>query len=201
MINLIRRDAIIQKMLLLGFIPFVAFFIIMDSHPALTVLVACIYIPFNAFSYDEKAETNILLNSLPYTRTEIIAARYLGSIVYAVISIGIVTIAFLMFNVSFSLTDMAIGVSLFLVFSGLAFPLYYIIKQGYITTVIMIVFILSVGFLPPFLSFLADHFDEITAWIFQFSEPTLYISAAILSLIIYMISWSVTTFIYQRKAF
>ena len=52
----------------------------MDVHPVLTFIVASVFIPFNTYAYDEKAETNILLNSLPYTRNEIIASRYLGAV-------------------------------------------------------------------------------------------------------------------------
>src|SRR5690625_7695346 len=73
MFNLMRRDLIIQKWQLLVFIPFILVFILTNSHPILTFLVSSFYIPFNAYYYDEKAETNILLNSLPYTRKEIIA--------------------------------------------------------------------------------------------------------------------------------
>ena len=80
MFNLIRRDVILQKRQLLFFIPFILFFIFTNSHPVLTFLVASIFIPFNAYAYDEKAETNVLLNSLPYTRKEIIASRYLGAV-------------------------------------------------------------------------------------------------------------------------
>ena len=65
MFNLIRRDVIIQKRQLLIFIPFILIFIISDKHPALIFLVASIIIPYNTYTHDEKAETNILLNSLP----------------------------------------------------------------------------------------------------------------------------------------
>src|SRR5699024_12261282 len=93
-----------QKKNLIVFIPFVLFFIIMNSHPALTFLVASIFIPFNTFDYDKKAETNILLNSLPYTRKQIIAARYIGAIVYIVFAFGFTRLSFFFFYKFFSLT-------------------------------------------------------------------------------------------------
>ncbi|SKC12866.1 ABC-2 family transporter protein [Lysinibacillus sp. AC-3] len=73
MLNLIRRDVILQKKHLLVFIPFILVFVIFDTSPVLVFLVASIFIPFNTYGYDEKAETDILLNSLPYTRKEIIS--------------------------------------------------------------------------------------------------------------------------------
>lgn len=93
MFHLIKRDVILQKKQLLIFIPFILFFIFMDVHPVLTFLVASVFIPFNTYAYDEKAETNILLNSLPYTRKEIIASRYLGAIFYMSIAIVLTSAA------------------------------------------------------------------------------------------------------------
>jgi len=35
-----------------------------------------------ALSYDEKDNANILLNSLPYTRKEIVSSRYVGVLIF-----------------------------------------------------------------------------------------------------------------------
>ncbi|MCM3112410.1 ABC-2 transporter permease [Lederbergia lenta] len=201
MFNLIRRDVILQKRQLLIFLPFILFFILMGSHPALIFLVASIFIPFNTYAYDEKAETNILLNSLPYTRKEIIASRYLGAIVYMVLAIVVTSLALFVFNKSFTITDIAIGTGLFLLFAAFTFPLFYIFKPGYITTVVLISFILLAGVVPPTVLFLAEHLTEITNFIVSLSIPALYTGAAVVIVILYAISWGATTIIYQRKAF
>lgn len=200
MFNLIRRDAIIQKRQLLVFIPFVAFFIVMNSQPALIFLVASIFIPFNAFAYDEKAETNILLNSLPYTRKEIITSRYLGAIVYMGISIGLTSISLFVLDKPFKITDVAIGSGLFLSFVALTFPLFHIFK-GNVTMVIMIIFIVSAIIGQLILPFSAEHLPVITDFIFSLSTPALYTGVGAVIVILYAASWSVTTIIYQRKAF
>ncbi|WP_010274388.1 ABC-2 transporter permease [Paenibacillus senegalensis] len=201
MFNLIIRDIILQKKQLMIFIPYILFFILMGSPPILTFLVACIFIPFNAYAYDEKAETNILLNSLPYTRTEIIASRYLGAILYMAVSIGITSLALLVFNKMFTWTDIAIAVGLFLLFASLTFPLFQILKPGYISTVVLMGFILtSLGFLR-----MSRHLPEYAAAISEFmdtfSDPVLYTGAAVVVMAVYAVSWGVTTIIYQRKAF
>ncbi|CAM4083666.1 ABC-2 transporter permease [Lederbergia lenta] len=201
MFNLIRRDVILQKRQLLIFLPFILFFILMGSHPALIFLVASIFIPFNTYAYDEKAETNILLNSLPYTRKEIIASRYLGAIVYMVLAIVVTSLALFVFNKSFTITDIAIGTGLFLLFAAFTFPLFYIFKPGYITTVVLISFILLAGVVPPTVLFLAEHLTEITNFIVSLSIPALYTGAAVVIVILYAISWGATIIIYQRKAF
>jgi len=98
LVNLIRRDLILQKNQLLIFIPFILVFVITDSPPILTILVASIFIPFNALGFDEKVESHILLNSLPYTRKEIIASRYIGALIYMIFSIGAVSFLLFIFD-------------------------------------------------------------------------------------------------------
>lgn len=201
MFNLIRRDVILQKRQLLIFIPFILFFIIMGAQPALIFLVASIFIPFNTYAYDEKAETNILLNSLPYTRREIIASRYLGALLYMILSIGIASLALLAFNKPFSITDIAIGSGLFLLFAAFTFPLFHLFKSGYITTVVLISFLLLTYLSGPIVSFINENLPVITDFIFSLSTQLLYMGAAALILTFYAVSWGVTTVIYQRKAF
>lgn len=201
MFNLIRRDVILQKKLILTFIPFILFFIMMDSHPVLIFSVASIFIPFNAYAYDEKAEANILLNSLPYTRNEIIASRYLGAVIYMILAIGGTCLALLAFNKAFTIEDMAMGGGIFLAFAAFTFPLFYIFKPGHITTVLMITFVLLTGMGPHLLNLIAEDLSLITGFIASLSNPALYTGAAVIILALYGISWGVTTFIYQRKAF
>lgn len=201
MFNLIRRDVILQKKQLLFYIPFILLFIITDKHPAFVFLVASIFIPFNAYAYDEKAETNILLNSLPYTRTEIIASRYLGAIVYMALTMGVTSLALFVFNKPFTMTDIAIGGGLFLIFAAFTFPLFYILKPGNITTVVIFSFLLLVFIGPPTVMFLAEHLTAITDFIVNLSIPVLYTGATLVTMTLYAVSWGVTTFIYQRKVF
>lgn len=200
MFNLIRRDAILQKRQLFVFMPFILFFIVMNTDPAFIFLVASIFIPFNAYAYDEKAETNVLLNSLPYTRKQIIASRYLGAIVYMGLSIGVTSIALFVLNKPFTISDVAIGSGLFLAFVALTFPLFYIFR-GSITPVILITFIVLTGAAPPLVTFLAEQLPTFTDFVMSLSTPALYMGLASVIVLLYAVSWSITTFIYQRKAF
>lgn len=201
MFNLIRRDVILQKKQLLLFIPLIIFFIVTDSHSVFIFLVASILIPFNAFAYDEKAQTNILLNSLPYTRKEIIASRYLGAIVYMVLAIGVTSLALFIFNKTFTITDIGIGSGLFLVFAAFTFPLFYIFKPGYVSPVVLISFLLLAGIGPSVMQFMSKHSTVITNYVINLSIPTLYIASAVVIAVLYGVSWSATLFIYRRRAF
>ncbi len=201
MLNLIRRDAILQKWQLYVFLPFIIFFIIMDSHPALTFLMASLFIPFNAFAYDAKAATNILLNSLPYTRSEIIASRYLGAVIYMVVSISIASLALFVSSISYTWTDIAIASALFLIFAAITFPLFYIFNPGVIFYVVLFSFILLAGIGPPIARYLLEQLPAVTEFLSRISTPVIYVGSGLAVLIIYIVSWTFTTFVYQRKAF
>lgn len=201
MLNLIKRDVILQKRQLVLFIPFILVFILVGTPPVLIFLVASIFIPFNTYAYDEKVETNILLNSLPYTRTEIIASRYLGAIAYMILSIGVTSLALLAFNKHFTISDIAIGSGLFLLFAALTFPLFQIFKQGYITIVILISFILLTWISRPIALYMNEHLTTIIDFVDNTSVTVIYTGAILFIMLIYIISWGITHFIYQRKAF
>ncbi|MDQ0815593.1 ABC-2 type transport system permease protein [Bacillus pumilus] len=201
MFHLMKRDVILQKKQLIIFLPFILFFILMDVPPALTFLVASFFIPFNTYAYDEKAETNILLNSLPYTRKEIIASRYLGAIFFMVIAIGLTSAALFSFGKLFTMMDIALGSGLFLLFAAFTFPLFYILKPGYISTAVIIVFIILSGIGPPIMAYLAEHFSVITDFVMNVSIPILYTGSAVLIMLIYLMSWGLSAAIYQRKVF
>ncbi|TYS16595.1 ABC-2 transporter permease [Rossellomorea vietnamensis] len=201
MLNLIRRDIILQKWQLVFFIPIILFFILMGSHPVMTFLVASIFIPFNAYAYDEKAETNILLNSLPYTRSEIIASRYLGAIGHMLAAVGVTSLSLVVFDVPFTLKDIAISTSLFLLFSSFSFPLFYIFKSGHIFTVILITFLALAGVGPKAVIYLTQNSTAFIDFIAGLSIPVVYTGAAIVVFSVYAGSWGFSHFIYQRKAF
>ncbi|NMH70092.1 ABC-2 transporter permease [Bacillus sp. RO3] len=201
MFNLIRRDVILQKRQLLIFLPFILVFIFLNVPPVLVILVACIFIPYNTYAYDEKAETNILLNSLPYTRKEIIASRYLGAVAYMFLSIGLASFSLYMFNKTFTIMDIVIGGGLFLLFGALTFPIFYIFKPGYITTFVLISFILLTWISQPVTSFILGHLPVITEFVDNLSMTFIYIATTIAILSLYGISWGVSTLIYLRKEF
>ena len=203
MFNLIRKDLVIQKSQILLFIPFVMFFAIFGDHmsPFFIFLIASLYIPLNGYMYDEQVESNILLNSLPYTRKEIVAAKYIGSVVYMILSIVVAGIILYLFNFDFIFQDIATAAGLFFFFAAITFPLFYILKPGFIGGFVMIGLIVSAVVLPPVLRFLAEHLAGITAFITSLSTTVLYLSGAVISISLFLISWLVSQLIYQRKVF
>lgn len=202
MLNLIKRDLILQKKQLLFYLGFIIFFIVMNKHhPIFIFTIASILIPVNTHAYDAKAETNILLNSLPYTRKEIVASRYIGAIVYMLLAITITSTMLIIFQKSFTVEHIIMSNALFLLFAAFTFPLFYQFKQDHLFLIIMSLFLVLTFFGPGAVQFLATEFNTVTDAIFSLSVPALYTIAAIIIICAYTISWGVSLIIYQRKAF
>lgn len=201
MVNLIKRDLIVQKWQLLFFIPFILVFVIADMPPVLTFLVSSIFIPFNTLTYDERADTDILLNSLPYTRKEIIASRYLGAIVYSALSIGLVSFLLFLFQRSFTVKDILIGVGMFLLFVAISFPIYFFVKHGNVTLFLLIGFLVIAWLSGPIVSFIMKHFPEFVNYVISLSEFHMFLLGFVIVVIFYILSWIITAFIYERKVF
>ncbi|WP_144569612.1 ABC-2 transporter permease [Bacillus pseudomycoides] len=201
MLNLIKRDLILQKKQLLVYLGFIIFFIVMNKHPILIFTIASILIPYNTHAYDAKAETNILLNSLPYTRKEIVASRYIGAIVYMLLAIAVTSAMLIIFQKSFTVEHIVMGNALFLLFAAITFPLFYQFKQDHMLLIIMALFLVLTAFGPGAVQFLATEFSTVTDTIFSLSIPTLYAIATMIIVCAYIISCGVSLIIYQRKAF
>jgi len=71
-----------------------------------------------------KQKLDILLNYLPYTRKVIISSRYIGAIVYMVVSNVVTSLTLFVFDKPFTITDIIISSGLFLLFVAFTFPLF-----------------------------------------------------------------------------
>lgn len=199
MVYLLRRDLILQKKLLWLYIPFILLFVFTWSSPFLIFTVAALYIPYNALAYDEQVNSDKLLNSLPYTRLEITLYRYIGTLVYTLISVLLVSLILVLFDKPFTIFDIGIGVSFFLIIASFTYPLFQIFKQGNITTIIIITFVLSVGLLSSFS-------EQVSDFGILLSEPDtnhllLFTGLLATAMVIYFISWFITYMIYNKKDF
>lgn len=97
--------------------------------------------------------------------------------------------------------DIAIAAGLFFLFTAFAFPLFYILKPSYIGVVALVSLIVLAVILPPITQFLLEHLTAIMNFLTSLPIATLYLSGAAISISLYLLSWLLSQFIYQRKAF
>ncbi|HOV80278.1 MAG TPA: ABC-2 transporter permease [Bacillota bacterium] len=141
--NLILKDFMLQKKLMLFGFVYILFMVfalqkIGDSMFAMCVFALSYMMILTSCAYDDKNKTDVMLNSLPLSRTEIVLARYLSAAVFFAVTVVVYMAVVFLLNVAGtpfkdfsptaeSFTGAVLTVSLL---TGIYFPLYF--KMGYI---------------------------------------------------------------------
>ena len=106
MLNLVIKDILVQKKIFIASILYIIFFVIafqslgMGMYTA--AIVAIVYLMVSGgFAYDDKSKSDIMLNSLPIKRENIVMSKYISLFVY--IAIG--TIAYIVVTFVISLLN------------------------------------------------------------------------------------------------
>lgn len=80
MLNLLKKDLLLQKRASLLYLLFVSFFLASspfdDATLLMAVLVVTYIVTFNSIALEEKSEAGVLLNSLPLKRSTIVLSKY-----------------------------------------------------------------------------------------------------------------------------
>ncbi|WP_460014882.1 ABC-2 transporter permease [Lysinibacillus sp. CTST325] len=204
MINLILKDVLIQKKLILFYIATIIIYLLagISSLIFLGFLYSVIFI-LNAFSYDEKDNANILLNSLPYTRKEIVSSKYIGSLIFTTIFVFMIYVGDFLINGKeglFIWKEMLLIIGLVMVAISIMFPISYKFKTQYLAIasgVLFGIYMLTINLLVP----INDILRELTRKFMTLQETQMYFVASITVIILYIGSWLLSIRIYERKAF
>lgn len=222
MLNLIVKDILIQKKTLLYTLIYaiLAPIVFSSMKPigfGLYVLppmaITYMFISF-AVSYDEKNKSEIILNSLPIERNDIVISKYISTFVFAILGIiysilvGFIgkTIGFSMFTRWISLMDIVLVLTSACILSSIFFPVYF--KFGYIKMTLFNVIILMLIMILPTTVF--DYFAEnpnnilvqnINYFINNTSSFIQNSLALLTGLIFFLISLRISIHIYNSKEF
>jgi len=203
MINLILKDVLIQKKLILFYIATIIIYLLAGvSLIFLGFLYSVIYI-LNAFAYDEKDNANILLNSLPYTRKEIVSSKYIGSLIFTTLFVFMIYVGDFLINGKgdlFIWKEMLLIIGLVMVAISFMFPISYKFKTQYLliaSGVLFGIYMLTISLLVP----INDILRELTRKFLTLQETQMYFVASITVAILYIGSWLLSIRIYERKVF
>ncbi|MGE7911288.1 ABC-2 transporter permease [Lysinibacillus xylanilyticus] len=204
MINLILKDVLIQKKIILLYIATIIIYLLagVPSLIFLGFLYSVVFI-LNAFAYDEKDNANILLNSLPYTRREIVSSKYIGSLIFTTIFVFMIYVGDFLINGKGSLfiwKEMLLIIGLVMVAISFIFPISYKFKTRYLLIALGVLFgiyMLAISLLVP----INDTLRQLARKFLTLQEMQMYFVASITVIILYIGSWLVSIYIYERRAF
>lgn len=156
MYTLILKDFMLQKKLMLFGFAYILFMVFALQKIGDSMFAACVFtlsymMILTSCAYDDKNKTDVMLNSLPLSRTEIVFVRYLSAAVFFTVTVVVYMAVVFLFNTAGtpfrvfpptaeSFTGAVLVVSLL---TGIYFPLYF--KMGYIRSR-YVNFILFFGF-------------------------------------------------------
>ncbi|MEN6349367.1 MAG: ABC-2 transporter permease [Syntrophomonas sp.] len=218
MYNLVRKDFLIQINYILTTIPFSIFFVLIfpKAFPGLGYAMgasAIVYMLAISTSFiDARNHTDIILNSLPVLRSQIILSKYLATFLFTLIGLLIMVLAGLAVNISplpfnipfITWQEITITFIMCTVLAAIYFPICYKLSHGKALTFVYVILFQVAIFSPGGISdYVARHINE--PWIQQLLSfnlntpwglPLIGASAAILLVIL---SYLLTVKIYMVK--
>ena len=218
MFNLVIKDIVIQKKNVLFAFFYTIFFSITFSsckpiglglYVLAPIVVSYMFIS-NAAGYDDKNKCELVLNSLPIKRADIVISKYISIFVYIFISIiysiliGFIgkTTGLSMYNISISSLDIISVLISICIFSSIFFPVYF--KFGIIKIQVLILISLMVIFFlaETTISYAIKNPNNVLVQkLINTSSLTLKFSALIIGLIILLSSIMISIRIYNNKDF
>jgi ABC-type transport system involved in multi-copper enzyme maturation permease subunit len=218
MLNLIIKDILVQKKSIL-FALFYCFILVfafqsLEQAGPIAATVAVVYILIiNSFAYEEKNKSEVMLNSLPISRRDIVLAKYLSIFVYMGLSILTYMCATLIIKalIPMKITTLSWkGISAAFLSVGLMTSVYLPItfKFGYIKAklfnlVVFLLFFFSPTILiniynnPKYHQSINNFFKTLLSW----SDWQIAALPAGLSLLLLFISYSISLHIYKNREF
>jgi len=204
MLRLLWKDILTQKRTFLILIAILVAFLLLNDGISFMWLGIwfSIVVAMNTFNIDEKANIQTLLNSLPYTRREIVSSKYIGALVFTVFNVCFIYIGDYLINGSkelFVWKEMLLIVGIVLLAVSFMFPFSFKFKSQYLLTGVMVSFVVYMVLANIFA--LNDKVREFVGHVLALSDTQLFLYGSGIILVIYLVSWLLSIRIYQRKAF
>ncbi|MED4729383.1 ABC-2 transporter permease [Aneurinibacillus migulanus] len=202
MFNLIRKDIILQKKNLMILLPALFVYLTLNISYIWSGFVFSIVIIMSAFSIDEKSRINTLLNSLPYTRREIVSSKYIGVLIFTLIVVLTIFIGNLIIHRELTLwKDLMFIVSLVMVSTSFILPFSYQFKSQYLFIGSLVLIGIYMVLISTMFQNLNDIIRENVQIVLSLQNINVYLLIIFSIIILYVCSWLLSIRIYRNKVF
>ncbi|MDW0118521.1 ABC-2 transporter permease [Sporosarcina thermotolerans] len=202
MLHLIRKDIVLQKYTLLILLPILFLDVFFDGSRIYVGILFSIAIIMQSFLTDEKSSVHYLLNSLPYTRKEIVSSKYAVACVFIFLVLLTIFIGNLVIHNELVPWGQLLFIAGFVaVFISLAFPFSYLFKSQYLMIASIVLFVLYFITISTFIPDLNDRIRGIVQTLLSLDDALLYGGAIFSVILLYCFSWMLSVRIYHRKVF
>jgi ABC-type transport system involved in multi-copper enzyme maturation permease subunit len=165
-------------------------------------IIFSIAIIMNAYATDEKSAIHILLNSLPYTRKEIVSSKYVGALIFTGIIVFTIFIGNLIIHQEITIwNDILLIVSPVMVAISLLFPFSYKFKSQYMLIAALVSLAIYLVIVPLLIPNVNDKIREFVQMLLTIQTAQLYLIIALSVIALYTCSWLLSIRIYSKKVF
>ena len=192
---------ILQKKTLPFMLLFLFVYLFVNVSTSWVAIVFCIVIIMNAFQTDETSSANLLLNSLPYTRKEIVSSKYIGALFFIFLTLLTIFIGnwmihreIMQWEVLLFITSIVMGLISF------AFPFSYLFNSKYLLIGfggVFVIYMVTLNFIPN----LNDRVREVVQTVLSLDNSLFYLGIILSVGLLYVLSWILSIRIYSRKVF
>lgn len=198
MLHLIKKDIMIHHLSWLLYGGLIIFFTIFDKDPIFIIALMSAIVIMNVFYYDEEANGYKLWTTLPFTRREIVSARYISLLIISVIVVSFVMLINWQWDTLFWLEVIGSFITI-MITAAFSFPLFYLFAQNRVILFLLTMYIIFVIGAVHGIYYLYVYLFDIAFISPYLMTPLFYIGATLVGLIVYLLSWILSLKIYNRK--
>ncbi len=200
MYNLIRKDIVMQKKTLWILLPIQLVYLSLNIGYVWIGFVFSIVIIMNAFSMDEKSSINTLLNSLPYTRKEMVSSKYIGVLMFTLIVISGLFIGNLILNQELmAWKEIMLIISLVMIVASFILPFSYQFKSQYLLIASIVLFVLYMVIINMIFHNLNEVIMNFVEKLLSLQTLSFYLITSGSILILFACSWLLSIRIFKNK--
>lgn len=206
MYNLIVKDLILMKKMLLMLFGFAIFFGLLGNPPTFSMCLIGLFLITGTGHFEDRNQSHIMLNSLPLSRKQIISSKYVGAIVsalYATILTIFVHFLFTLFipQTSADVRQILVGIMIILMMAAFYYPILYKFGVKYVRMIIFSIFVFVIIFGRIVLYVFSDQVETVKQFFMQFTADQLVLTFIFTTVVIFLISWVLSIKIYEAKEF
>jgi len=174
----------------------------MDFSLMVIGVLFSIAISMQIFQTDEKRHIHLLFNSLPYTRKEIVSAKYIGACFITLLVLLTVIVGKLIIRGELmSWKEIVFVFCLSMLFYSLFIPFSYKFKSQYLMFASIAAFVIYLVTINVFIPNLNDIIRGLVGKLLAMNQLHLYVVIGSAVLAMYVLSWLLSVRIYRKKVF
>lgn len=206
MLNMVRKDFIVHRVSLLVYLAVIVVLhtplFPIDGPLALVTMLAAFF-SFGVVTQDDRYNVDVLLNSLPVNRTDIVSARYLFHLSMGLCFIAVSLAGQIIAGASpaTALSQALVALATIAVFGAVFFPMYYWLGSRFLRLGMVVVTLLLVS-IGPIVQYMTEkNYLPGVERIASLSPGPLYALLGLGVVVVLLGSWRTSVALYMRREF